>query len=190
MTTNFLTPILGLFMHDHVVRLKIERLSLTEDHPTCCISGKLLTLTSFSKIRDSVSPVAQAQPMCRGHQLSPAAVAAATVAVDMLDGNMEKTRKKRKILMPLLQWPEDFCLSPVATKGTAPFISSCHSSRAGKVRSEVPSLSTQYLYSFVSASTIATAFCTLTFIGMALLRVVHLCDNIPKVHSMRILSCK
>ena len=88
-----LTPISGLFMHDHVVRFKAERRSSTVGHPTCCTSGKLLTLTNFFNLRYSVSPVTQAQPMRQWHQLSPAAVAVATVAVNM-DGTVEKMRNK------------------------------------------------------------------------------------------------
>jgi hypothetical protein len=83
-----LTPILDLFMHDHVVRFKVERRSSTVGHPTCCTSGKLLTLTNFSNLHYSVSQVTQAQSMRQWHL-----VAVVTVAVDM-DGTMEKTRKK------------------------------------------------------------------------------------------------
>ena len=93
MTMILLTPILDLFMHDHVVRFKVKWRSSTVGHPTCCTSGKLLTLTNFSNLHYSDSQVTQAQPMRQWHQLSPAAVAFVTVAVDM-DGTTENTRKK------------------------------------------------------------------------------------------------
>jgi hypothetical protein len=93
MTMIILTPILDLFMHNHVMRFKVERRSSTVGHPTCRTYGNLLTLTNFSNLHYSDSQVTQAQPMRQWHQLTPAAVAVVTVAVDM-DGTMENTRKK------------------------------------------------------------------------------------------------